>query len=84
METSACKLLQPQALLILPTNTNIFTVHAFQTKTKLSSISIMDGQPQIDLDKLSLADRQELNQFLQNETQKSTIQQSKTQYIFCF
>lgn len=37
----------------------------------------MDGQPQIDLDKLSLADRKELNQFLQNETQKSTIQQSK-------
>lgn len=37
----------------------------------------MDGQPQIDLDKLSLSDRKELNQFLQNETQKSTIQQSK-------
>ncbi|QKX60819.1 uncharacterized protein TRUGW13939_07965 [Talaromyces rugulosus] len=36
----------------------------------------MDGQPQIDLDKLSLSDRKELNQFLQNETQKSTIQQT--------
>lgn len=36
----------------------------------------MDGQPQIDISKLSATDRNELNQFLQNETQKSTIQQS--------
>ncbi|EEA24662.1 Mitochondrial import inner membrane translocase subunit tim8 [Talaromyces marneffei ATCC 18224] len=36
----------------------------------------MDGQPQIDISKLSATDRNELNQFLQNETQKSTIQQT--------
>lgn len=37
----------------------------------------MDGQPQFDISKLTTADRKELNQFLQNETQKSNIQQSK-------
>lgn len=36
----------------------------------------MDGQPQFDISKLSATDRNELNQFLQNETQKSSIQQS--------
>ncbi|EED18437.1 magnesium and cobalt transport protein and translocase of inner mitochondrial membrane, putative [Talaromyces stipitatus ATCC 10500] len=36
----------------------------------------MDGQAQFDISKLSDSDRNELNQFLQNETQKSTIQQT--------
>lgn len=40
----------------------------------------MDGQPQFDISKLSMSDRQELNQFLQNETQKSNIQQSTSLY----
>lgn len=37
----------------------------------------MDGRELETLDRLSPADKKELNQFLQNETQKSTIQQSK-------
>ncbi|KUL83405.1 hypothetical protein ZTR_10872 [Talaromyces verruculosus] len=36
----------------------------------------MDGQAQFDISKLSASDRNELNQFLQNETQKSNIQQT--------
>lgn len=40
----------------------------------------MDGQPQFDISRLSVSDRNELNQFLQNETQKSTIQQSMSPY----
>ncbi|OKL62409.1 hypothetical protein UA08_02654 [Talaromyces atroroseus] len=36
----------------------------------------MDGQPQVDISRLSASDRQELSQFLQNETQKSNIQQT--------
>ncbi|KAL1969073.1 hypothetical protein VTN77DRAFT_907 [Rasamsonia byssochlamydoides] len=36
----------------------------------------MDGQPQIDISKLSASDRKELNQFLTNEAQKSNIQQA--------
>ena len=40
----------------------------------------MDGQPQFDISKLSASDRNELNQFLQNETQKSNIQQSTSLY----
>lgn len=37
----------------------------------------MDTQPQIDISKLSDADKRELNQFLENEAQKTNIQQSK-------
>lgn len=37
----------------------------------------MDAQPQIDISKLSDADKRELNQFLENEAQKTNIQQSK-------
>ncbi|RAO68532.1 uncharacterized protein BHQ10_004544 [Talaromyces amestolkiae] len=45
----------------------------------------MDGQPQFDISKLSMSDRQELNQFLQNETQKSNIQQTVHQLTdICF
>lgn len=40
----------------------------------------MDGQPQFDISRLSASDRNELNQFLQNETQKSNIQQSTSLY----
>ncbi|KAL1984779.1 hypothetical protein VTN96DRAFT_8720 [Rasamsonia emersonii] len=36
----------------------------------------MDGQPQIDISKLSASDRQELNQFLTNEAQRTNIQQA--------
>lgn len=35
------------------------------------------AQAQLDLSKLSDADKKELNQFLNNEAQKSNIQQSK-------
>lgn len=42
----------------------------------------MDGQPQFDISRLSASDRNELNQFLQNETQKSSIQQSASLYKF--
>jgi len=37
----------------------------------------MDPTAQLDLSKLSDADKKELNQFLTNEAQKSNIQQSK-------
>lgn len=37
----------------------------------------MDPSTQLDLSKLSDADKKELNQFLNNEAQKSNIQQSK-------
>ncbi|KAH8702632.1 putative magnesium and cobalt transport protein and translocase of inner mitochondrial membrane [Talaromyces proteolyticus] len=36
----------------------------------------MDGQANFDINKLSATDRQELNLFLANETQKSNIQQT--------
>ncbi|KAI9924351.1 hypothetical protein ASPWEDRAFT_34823 [Aspergillus wentii DTO 134E9] len=36
----------------------------------------MDSQPQIDISKLSDADKKELNQFLTSEAQKSNIQQT--------
>lgn len=36
----------------------------------------MDPQTQVDLSKLSDADKKELNQFLTQEAQKSNIQQS--------
>lgn len=36
----------------------------------------MDTQPQIDISKLSDADKRELNQFLENEAQKTNIQQT--------
>ncbi|BDD61958.1 Mitochondrial import inner membrane translocase subunit tim8 [Monascus purpureus] len=36
----------------------------------------MDAQPQIDISKLSDADKRELNQFLENEAQKTNIQQT--------
>lgn len=37
----------------------------------------MDPQSQLELSKLNDADKKELNQILQNESQKSTIQQSE-------
>jgi len=36
----------------------------------------MDGQSQVDASKLTTSDQKELNQFLMNEAQKSTIQQT--------
>ena len=42
----------------------------------------MDGQSQVDASKLSTSDQKELNQFLMNEAQRSTIQQSKLEKDF--
>ena len=39
---------------------------------------IMDAQTQVDVTKLNEADKKELAQILANETQKATIQQSKS------
>jgi len=36
----------------------------------------MDGQSQIDVSQLSISDRKELNQFLNNEVQKSKINET--------
>jgi hypothetical protein len=43
----------------------------------LSLVEKMDPQTQNDIAKLSDADRKELTQFLENEAQRSNIQQSK-------
>jgi hypothetical protein len=56
---------------------NILSDSLRQGKKEEEKIGEMDGQPQVDASKLSTSDQKELNQFLMNEAQKSTIQQSK-------